>query len=293
MIQIKTSNYLDSILKDFFPKEGIWRNNCFDRDERILESNLPCHLRNIDWLTSLIVKKYDLSSLGEDIIKEYIRNSSYFNQLRSEYEQRIIKWQINWMMNDGNNWIVDSDFYLFSPMCDYMFRKGIVDTLSAIGMNIDAIEEGIEKNADIWRNSHMNLAFYNEFYPVNHYLLAKQDDEKLEEPNSEFKEAWLKYRKYQYYQEHKESVDKYGTPTPEMLITPEEAKKLALSLEKMSLERYQEIEEYNKRKELSLELKKLDQERSNQLSYQKCIPGQKDRKTTKQYVKELLSGILK
>lgn len=71
------------------------------------------------------------------------------------------------MRHDGSNWIVDGnlggDLYIFSSKCDYAFRKGIVDTLLAIGMDINAIEEGIEKNADMWRDQYMNLAFADEF----------------------------------------------------------------------------------------------------------------------------------
>lgn len=149
MIQTEINDFLDSKVKDFFPEEGFWGSNCFKREQIVSENNLPCHLRNIDWLTSLIIKKYSLYSLEKETIKEYVRDSIYFNQLRSEYEQRIVKWQINFMLNNGENWIVDhkygGELYLFNKQCDYAFRKGIVDTLSAIGINIDAIEEGIEK----------------------------------------------------------------------------------------------------------------------------------------------------
>lgn len=117
------------------------------------------------------------------------------------------------MRNGGDNWIVDNklgwDLYMFSTKCDYAFRKGIVDTLLAIGIDIDVIEEGIEKNANMWRDQHMNMAFDNEFYPIFNrisYRFLGDDLEyghELKEPDPEFKENWLKYRKYQYYQEHK------------------------------------------------------------------------------------------
>lgn len=254
MQKVEINEYLDNVLKDFFPESGCWRGNCFRREELVSESNLPCHLRDVDWITSLIMKKYNLYSLGEVVIKEYVSNSLYFNSLRSEYEQRIVKWQIDWMMHDGSNWIVDGnlggDLYVFSSKCDYAFRKGVVDTLLAIGMDINAIEEGIEKNADMWRDQYMNLAFSNEFDPIfnkDHYRILgnnlenETNVEKLEDPESEFKEKWLAYRKYQYYQEHKESVDRYGAPTLEMLMRPEEVKRLAVYLEEKSLERHRKI----------------------------------------------------
>lgn len=47
-------------------------------------------LRDDKWLAGLITKKYNLYSLGEDTILEYIVNSSNFNKLRYEYEQKIV-----------------------------------------------------------------------------------------------------------------------------------------------------------------------------------------------------------
>lgn len=72
MVKIEINDYLDNILKDFFPKSGRWKSNCFRREDLVSEINLPCHLRNVDWLAALIVKKYNLYSLGEDTIIENI-----------------------------------------------------------------------------------------------------------------------------------------------------------------------------------------------------------------------------
>ena len=38
------------------------------------------------------------------------------------------------------------------------------------------------------------------------------------------------YRKYQYYQNHKISVDRYGVVTSKMLLTSEEVEKIMLFL---------------------------------------------------------------
>ena len=304
MQKVEINEYLDNVLKDFFPESGCWRGNCFRREELVSESNLPCHLRDVDWITSLIMKKYNLYSLGEVVIKEYVSNSLYFNSLRSEYEQRIVKWQIDWMMHDGSNWIVDGnlggDLYVFSSKCDYAFRKGVVDTLLAIGMDINAIEEGIEKNADMWRDQYMNLAFSNEFDPIfnkDHYRILgnnlenETNVEKLEDPESEFKEKWLAYRKYQYYQEHKESVDRYGAPTLEMLMRPEEVKRLAVYLEEKSLERHRKIEEYMKRKSSNPRAKQVSQPGFYQLSYQVFSSDEKEEYLLKRLVKKI--GLIK
>lgn len=248
--------------------------------EKVVDkNNLPCHLRDTKWLAALIMKKYDLHSLGKEVIEEYVRDSLYFNKLRSEYEQKIVKWQINWMLNGGENWIVDpkygSELVDFSPMYDYAFRKGIVDTLLAIGMDIEAIEEGIEKNADMWQVPIMNTAFNNGFNPV--WYRIDSNESKLKEVNPLFKESWLKYRKWKYYQEHKESVDKYGIVTEEMKMT-EEVKSLELYLKEQEEARLKEIEDFNNKKDIQEvpEIKVMSQSDFYGLSYEDCLPKKND-----------------
>lgn len=294
MIKTEIVKLLDSMVMDFFPKEGNWKSNCFKRERIVSDVNLPCHLRDVDWLSSLLMKKYDLYSLGEGVVREYVRDSSYFHQLRSEYEQRIVKWQIEWMRNDGSNWLVDSkyggEFYLFSPMCDYAFRKGIVDTLLAIGMDRNAIEEGIERNADMWLDTYMNLAFLNQYDPIfsSYRITLKEDDtdEKLQDIDPVFKENWLKYRKYQYYQEHKESVEAYGVVMPEMKMSKEEVEILEHYLTEQGELRQNQIAEFEKKKqsqELSI-LKQMSESAFYGLSYEDCLPKKQKKEKPKRKV---------
>lgn len=297
MIKKEIEELLDSKIIDFFPETGLWRSNCFRREEIVSEENFPCHLRDINWLASLIMKKYDLFSLGEDTIKEYVKESPYFNKLRNEYEQKIVKWQINWMINDGENWIIESgdDEYLFSTMCDHIFRKGIVDTLLAIGMDIDAIEEGIEQNTDIWLEPLMSLAFENKYNPIFLNIsfrlinnsIKVHHNEKLPEPDLEFKNCWLKYRKYQYYQAHKKSVELYGIITPEMQMTDEEVTDLKKYLEEQDQIRLEEIENFSKRKNSddTSELKQMSESDFYGLSYEDSLP--KKQENDKKMIKKL------
>ncbi len=294
MIKTETAKLLDSMVMDFFPKEGNWKINCFKREKIVSDANLPCHLRDVDWLSSLLMKKYDLYSLGEGVVREYVKDSSYFNGLRSEYEQKIVKWQIEWMRNDGENWVVDSkyggDFFLFSPMCDYAFRKGIVDTLLAIGMDKNAIEEGIEKNIDMWLDTYMNLAFLNQYDPIfsSYRITLNEDDtdEKLQDIDPVFKENWLKYRKYQYYQEHKESVEAYGVLMPEMKMTKEEVEILEGYLKEQGEFRLNQIAEFKKKKqsqEPSI-LKQMSESAFYGLSYEDCLPKKQKKEKSKRKV---------
>lgn len=262
-MKIEVEEFLDKTLEDFFPQDGHWYSNCFNKSDFVAEENLPCHLRDDKWLADLILKKYNLYNLGKGTIIEYIINSNNFNKLRYEYEQKIVSWQIDWMRNGGENWIIDEelggDLYLFSTKCDYAFRKGVVDTLLAIGMNIDSIEEGIEKNASKWREGHMRVAFHN-LYSVSRFSLYGSEDKMLEEPSQEHYEKWMKLRLYEYYIEHKDSVDKYGEILPEMRMTALEVLELKKWLEKAHEERMKQIAEY-KNKEYSPsipEMRELD-----------------------------------
>lgn len=106
-MKMEIEEFLDKTLKKFFPNDGHWHSNCFNKSNFVAEENLPCHLRNDKWLADLILKKYNLYYLGKGTIIEYIINSNNFNKLRHEYEQKIVSWQIDWMCNGGDNWIID------------------------------------------------------------------------------------------------------------------------------------------------------------------------------------------
>jgi hypothetical protein len=245
-MKIEVEEFLDKTLSDFFPKDGCWKSNCFRKSDFVAEENLPCHIRDNNWLSQLILKKYDLYSLGKATIMDYIANSEYFNKLRWEYEQKIVSWQIDWMLNDGENWICEDDLYIFSNRCDEIFRNGIFDTLSAIGINTDAIEEGIEKNVDKWREGYMSVAFYNLYFRPHFRLYGTEEYKILTEPSQEHYEKWRKVRLYKYYLAHKKSVDKYGEVLPEMLMTEEEVLELERWLNEEHGRRMKEIDEYNK-----------------------------------------------
>jgi len=51
-------------------------------------------------------------------------------------------------------------------------------------------------------------------------------------------------REYHYYQKHKDSIDKYGTPTENMLLSDSEVEKLKIKVAKQNIARLNFIEEY-------------------------------------------------
>lgn len=243
-LEPKTDEELNEILenaaKKFFPEKGNWWNTCFDRPTEYIMKNLPCHLRDNEWLAKMLQIECNLSYISYQRILDFVNNSELFNELRHNYELEIVRWQIVWMKNGCGNWIVDEslggDEFDWTPLCDIAFRKGIVDTLTAIGMNYDVIEEGIEKNANMWRDFYMNLAFDNKF---NQGMLFYD----IEAVEPEHKENWLKMRRFEYYNKHKKSVDKYGIVLPEMTMSEENAAKLHIYLTRKNSERKNYIEE--------------------------------------------------
>ncbi len=215
---------LDKEVESLFPTTGKWYSSCYRQPKELEENNLPCHLRDNKWLADYIVKKYHHYLAKKSDIIDYIYKSEKFAKLRHDYEQRIVSWQIDWMNSNGENWICEDDLYMFNKDCDKIFRKGIVDTLLAIGMDIDAIEEGIEKNSDKWLERYMKASFRNQYDPIMFW--TNSSDEKLVEPSEEHYTMWRKFRLYNYYNKHKASIHKYGKVSSEMKMTNEETLEL-------------------------------------------------------------------
>lgn len=214
----KTELYkiLEEEIETFFPKDGIWYSNCFSKPKEVGYGNMPCHLRDNKWLTSLMLQKLDLNNTYYDEVYAYLLSSNEFQEKRHEYELEIVKWQINFTP-DGEGLLMDeahgSDLWKMTEDCDKSFRWSVKHTLEAIGMNSDVIEEGLEKYSDLWRDTYMKLAFNNRYNPLTSipYLIGRNDNLiSLSKPDEKHKEKWLELRKYEYYLEHKTSVDNYG-----------------------------------------------------------------------------------
>ncbi len=225
---------------DLFPKTGAWSSDCFNQSE----DSLIAHLRNTEWLTKRLKEK--LPDVDIATIRAFVSDSEFFREQRENYEQLIVKWQIEYMMNGGDNWLVKEeyggDFINFDERCDIGFRRGILDTLLAIGMYRDAIEEGIERNANLWRDSYMKRAFRNRYEPID--LFTRRSDKPFENTKEGHLEKWLKLRRYQYYQDHQESVDAYGIQKNGMDINSDELEALTVELALLDQERMQYLSEW-------------------------------------------------
>lgn len=246
--EIDAEEILESALKDFFPTTGDWWSSCFDRPTTLYMSNMPCNLRDDEWMAQMFQKQKNLYNFVNyyDILF-FVRNSQVYKEARHNYELEIVKWQIQFIKDGGSGWICDDkyggDAMMFTGVCDLGFRKGVLDTLTAIGMNREVIEEGLEKYAYMWRDNYMSRAFSNDYEP---FFYLADPNAYLEPIDEEHKSKWIRYRKYEYYKRHKEIVDKYGEPDADMLISDREAFELRQYLEVKDKERKYQIEEYKK-----------------------------------------------
>lgn len=239
---------LTNTINNFFSTTGRWKATCFKRPNEILQSNL----RNNKILAKMIQREANLPNEYYNQVLNFINSSDLFKQKVYELEQTIVKWQINFIKNNRENWLCDEnlggDSCLILPYCDIAFRKGVVDTLVAMGMNKEAVEEGLEKNAYMWRDLFIERAFLTKYEPITVNFFEKEDSKPLPEADLEHKQAWIKMRKYEYYCDHKKSVDLYGTVEPDMLLTQEELINLKSYLEIENAKRLEVIEQHKNRR---------------------------------------------
>lgn len=260
---LNVDELLDKAIDNVFPEKGNWGSDCFERPDTVGISYIPCHSRDDEWMAKLIRQINELYFISLNRIISYVKNSDYYKEKRHQYELEVVRWQIKWMVNGGENWIVEDeyggDFIYFDENCDIGFRRGIVNTLTRIGMDKEVIEEGIEKNASMWRDRWMSSAFRNNFEPIlgldTYRVFSNHDSisQKVLPPVSdELKEKWMRLRKYDYYQEHRDSVNKYGIVEDDMKMTDEEVDKLREEVAKMAASRKEEICDFKNQRDEEL-----------------------------------------
>lgn len=249
----KILEILEKETETFFPTNGHWFGSCYKRPEEINRKNLPCHLRDYDWLSELMHEELENKgyNISKSIIKSFITNSSSFNEKRYAYELEIVKWQIEWMDNGGEHWLIPDefggDFWMHGGNCDKCFREGVVKTLTAIGMDKDVIECGLEIFADIWRDKYMNLAFENRYNPVTNNYPRKNSIEELPPMVDGHKEMWLALRNYQYYLDHKSILERLKLVTCEMLIDKNTLRKMLVKLKVINIQRQMIIKKWKEK----------------------------------------------
>ncbi|HBA37307.1 MAG TPA: hypothetical protein DCY94_01160 [Firmicutes bacterium] len=254
------STILEKATVHFFPKSGHWDHLCFRRSNELRNWFLPCHLHDDLWLAKFLKMEGKLYFISDATILGFVR-SQFFQGKRKEYELEIVRWQIDWMIKGGDNWLVREEFggcmSMLSPLWDLAFRQGVIDTLVAIGLDKSIVEEGLERNSSMWRDIVMRQAFDNAYQPIiadmKGYTAAVEEGKKFERlvsimnpPGIQHFELWLKLRKYEYYQRHKAVVDEFGSVEEDMSMSSLEASNLRLFLERKHNERMEYLERYEK-----------------------------------------------
>ena len=107
---IEVNGILEKATLNFFPKEGTWYSECFRQPHDLNMTNLPCHLRDDLWLAKMLKRNQKLFYMSTNRVLQFVKTSPFFQEKRHEYEQEIVKCQIDWMRSDGENWIIDEDY---------------------------------------------------------------------------------------------------------------------------------------------------------------------------------------
>lgn len=230
----------------FFSREvNLSRFAPYKKKELIID-NLPYNLKDDVWLAKMLRKEQKLGDLSFDLVLKYVRTSNFFIRQRHDYECKIVKALIMGMCSSDTK---DKKRFNYSSECDLIFRDTLVTRLREIGLAETAIENGIEKNVVWWREYYMRRAFENTFecvacYPILDGIEGLDGLIELECADTDHKEKWLKLRRYEYYQRHKESVDKYGEVIPDMQMSVEEVTELKGCLARMNAVRMAQIEKF-------------------------------------------------
>ena len=244
--QAETETILTKELESLFPTTGRWGRSCYTRSTELEKRFLPCHLYNTTWIAKLMSnqlldKGYVIS---DSTIKKFLDSSETFQKLRHYYEQEIVKWQIDFMRNDGEGFLIPNGYdemsFLTDPNVAELFRASVIKTLTAIGLNESAVEEGLERNSDMWLESYLKKGFSNAFEPVMYYYGQPMPVDEC------FRENWLKLKKHQYYSKHKDVVEKFNDNAENMKLAYEEVRYLYQVVPAQSVLRRQQIDAWKK-----------------------------------------------
>lgn len=237
---------LNSAIRNFFPSTGVWYSHCFNKPTALNIDNLPCHLRDYKWMASMLQKQANLYDIDIEVIEGYIRSSNLFSSLRDKYEKKIVKWQINYIISGGEGWLVNSayagDFSTMEDKCVSEFRKGVFHTLTSIGIDAHVIDVCLQEYSDIWFSQMLNQSFDNMFectysFPTVEGNAINLNSYEMHKSDPEFRKAWLKLKRYEYYIENKEMVDLFEDMRDVAFMTGKEVNELRKFVELKSSSR--------------------------------------------------------
>ena len=174
---------------------------------------LPYHLKDTRWMIQYLTNYFESCNLHYDpyTVQKIVAGFQPFWDARNAYKQRLIKAQIQYAIKTEKlNGLMEISPLILRNRPDYdrLFRSEISDGIAKLGIEKKFIEIGLESNADLWRTPTMVRSFVNRYYPR-----GTQDPQNIMPQHCKW---WLKKREYEYYQEHKDSVDNYGLETRNM-----------------------------------------------------------------------------
>ena len=268
---------LDEKIEHFFPKSGEWAADCFQRSKALSYGNLPCHLDNNTWLSKLFYKEFELDSLAKqisknggvsvgltpEVVERYMDRSARFAELKHDYQLKIVKWQINWIMNGGKNWLLPKNFKNVPLRPDLISRTRIIETTPVADIPVlqPTQDDGLELTVqDFEAVAKVNAPDVDEMvyggvmktllsidfdlrvileglekfaadWRQKSMLLGYQGVEGVKNVDKNHQALWLADREYGYYQRHQGEVDLFGTPTPAMKMSPAEHEHLVQVLQ--------------------------------------------------------------
>jgi len=258
---IKKSNIKDIHLLDV---DSLF-NHCSDSRNLIFHMRdvnwLTRHLRYyIDNFSFKGLENVGFVSLS--MLQDFVANSPVFDAKRSEFEKYIVKAYIEECIDcksdDFYSRSIEKILESGSPNYDKLFRSRVVNAMKFLGIGDESIETGLELNAPLWRKDVMDLSFANRYknnlnitYTMGHYLQIPDEDlfdkksvyhnyskkafieeayvlprESLNGYTRSIYDKWFCLREYEYYHNHKKTIDKLNTATRNMKISRKQAKKI-------------------------------------------------------------------
>ena len=206
-------------------------------------SFVALHLFNQQWMVNHIDgivnqgKKY----VSEATIKQFIGMPT-FQEARQEYLQKYFRAKIKDFMSKP--FVENREERLQEPFtckgfvdfkdrinCDKYFREHLRCCFTLEGFDYRIIEREIERNADLWRPQVMKKSIDNYYQMHMKYLTKSELNSSFEKS---FKESCLVYREYKYYQKHKNVIDELAIATPNMKITPSQARLIKNKISQIS-----------------------------------------------------------
>lgn len=174
-------------------------------------------------------------------ISHYVTSAPRFDKFRCRYEQDVVKEYINCVVHHLQPVRTENEALATEKNYDQLLRCYIVQAMVDLGIDRHSIETSLEINANLWRASAMQQACQNTYR-------AELDDPNLckflisqnppmfttfiqwREIRTKLQKLWLKQREFTYYQKHHEIIDELHLATPNMLLTPDQVKRLQQNL---------------------------------------------------------------